>query len=81
MDRRAQLKVRQIMVLEGRCPLHRGEMVPMSPLHEHVGGGPLDGEMVELRGCPDPRCSIAGYARGPFEPIDLLPEFKSLLEP
>lgn len=80
MNRRERAKVRRIMVLEGRCPVHQCEMIPLSPLHEHIGGGPLDGEQVELRGCSVPTCGIAGHARGPFEPIELLPEFLSLLE-
>lgn len=59
---------------DGRCPIHGIDM-------PQIG---LDGEGVEQRflvGCPRKDCEIKGTSVMPFGPVELLPEYATLIGP
>lgn len=58
---------------EGRCPIHGIDM----PQIDILGEGTMRRWLVE---CPRGDCEIKGTSHKPSGPVDLLPEFRNLIE-
>jgi hypothetical protein len=63
----------------GWCPIHGRPLALLERFTEPLGGR-FDGDEVAIVQCLQPDCPVRAYAKTPFGPWELLPEFEHLVD-